>query len=82
MTCEYRFVGGACVPLRVHTVVVSVQHCEKVTLQDLREAVTKKVVQTVIPAKYLDSRTVIHVNPCGEFVLGGPQVSSSLFKFL
>ncbi|KAL1117838.1 hypothetical protein AAG570_004153 [Ranatra chinensis] len=78
VTCEYKFAGGACVPLRVHTVVVSVQHCEKVTLTELRSAVTKKVIQAVIPSKYLDSNTVIHINPCGEFVIGGPQSDAGL----
>lgn len=34
-----------------------------------------KVIKAVIPEKYLDERTVYHINPCGQFVLGGPQVS-------
>lgn len=33
-----------------------------------------KVIKAVIPEKYLDERTVYHINPCGQFVLGGPQV--------
>ncbi|XP_073985958.1 S-adenosylmethionine Synthetase isoform X3 [Rhodnius prolixus] len=78
VTCEYRFSAGACVPLRVHTVVVSVQHCDKISLKELREAVTQKVVHEVIPAKYLDDRTTVHINPCGEFVLGGPQCDAGL----
>lgn len=72
VTCEYMFENGACVPLRVHTVVVSVQHSEKVKLEELREQVLEKVVQNVIPKKYLDDKTIIHINPCGEFVVGGP----------
>lgn len=74
VTCEYCFSGGACVPLRVHTVVVSVQHSDKISLTELRQQVTKRVIHSVIPSKYLDSNTVIHVNPCGDFVMGGPQV--------
>lgn len=78
VTCEYKFVGGACVPLRVHTVVISVQHSEKVCLSELRAAVKKDVIHQVIPAKYLDSDTIVHINPCGEFVLGGPQCDAGL----
>lgn len=59
----------------MHTVVVSVQHSEKISLEDLRAAVLEKVIKTVIPEKYLDSKTIVHINPCGAFVMGGPQVS-------
>lgn len=65
---------GACVPIRVHTVVVSLQHSEKIGLDELRKAVMEKVIKEVIPARYLDERTVFHVNPCGLFIIGGPQV--------
>uniref|UniRef100_A0A0A9VPX0 S-adenosylmethionine synthase n=1 Tax=Lygus hesperus TaxID=30085 RepID=A0A0A9VPX0_LYGHE len=78
VTCEYKFIGGACVPTRVHTVVVSTQHSDKISLNDLRVAVREKVVHCVIPAKYIDSNTIIHINPCGEFVLGGPQCDAGL----
>lgn len=67
-------VGGACIPQRVHTVVISVQHSEKIALEDLRQEVMSKVVKTVIPSQYLDDRTIFHINPCGQFVMGGPQV--------
>lgn len=69
---------GACVPVRVHTVVVSVQHSEKVTLDELRRAVMEKVIKEVIPAKYLDEKTIFHVNPCGLFIIGGPQSDAGL----
>lgn len=65
---------GACVPVRVHTVVVSLQHSEKISLEELRKAVMDKVIKEVIPSRYLDDRTVYHVNPCGLFIIGGPQV--------
>lgn len=65
---------GACVPQRVHTIVVSLQHSEKITLDELREEVKRKVITEVIPAQYLDDNTVIHINPCGLFIIGGPQV--------
>merc|ERR1712127_1143963 len=78
VTCDYKFENGACVPTRVHTVVVSTQHSEKVTLPALREDVLEKVIKTVIPAKYLDADTKFHINPCGKFVIGGPTGDSGL----
>ncbi|XP_069700367.1 S-adenosylmethionine synthase isoform X3 [Periplaneta americana] len=78
VTCEYYMSHGACVPLRVHTVVVSVQHSEKISLDDLRADVMAKVIRVVIPEKYLDSRTTFHINPCGLFVVGGPQSDAGL----
>ena len=46
VTAEYIFDNGACVPIRVHTVVVSCQHSEKVTLEALRKDIMEKVVYT------------------------------------
>lgn len=65
---------GACIPLRVHTVVISVQHSEDVSLEQIRKDLMEKVVKNVIPIKYLDENTVYHLNPSGKFVIGGPQV--------
>merc|ERR1711953_729115 len=78
VTCEYLFDNGACKPLRVHTVVVSTQHSEKVTLAALREDVMEKVIKAVIPAKYIDENTKYHINPCGNFVIGGPMGDAGL----
>jgi len=78
VTCDYKFENGACVPTRVHTVVVSTQHSEKVTLPALREDVLEKVIKTVIPAKYIDADTKYHINPCGNFVIGGPMGDAGL----
>ncbi|KOX77579.1 S-adenosylmethionine synthase isoform type-2 [Melipona quadrifasciata] len=78
VTCEYVMDHGACVPIRVHTVVVSLQHSEKIGLEDLRKAVMEKVIKEVIPARYLDDRTIFHVNPCGLFIIGGPQSDAGL----
>jgi len=72
VTCEYEFENGAAIPIRVHTVVVSCQHSEKVTLEALRKDIMEKVVYTTIPKKYLDADTKFHINPCGNFVIGGP----------
>lgn len=63
------------VPLHVHTVVVSVQHDEEVTLDEMRDALKEKVVKAVVPSRYLDENTIYHLQPSGRFVIGGPQVS-------
>jgi len=78
VTAEYTFENGACNPIRVHTVVVSCQHSEKVTLEALRKDIMEKVVMTTIPKKYLDDDTKYHINPCGNFVIGGPMGDAGL----
>lgn len=78
VTAECHFENGACIPTRVHTVVVSVQHSEKVSLDCLREEIMEKVIKTTIPQKYIDSDTVYHINPCGNFVIGGPMGDAGL----
>ena len=50
----------------------------QVTLPALREDVLEKVIKTVIPAKYLDADTKFHINPCGNFVIGGPMGDAGL----
>ena len=85
VTAEYKFETsgstrgeGACVPLRVHTVVVSCQHSEKVTLEALRKDIMERVVMTTIPKMYRDADTKYHINPCGNFVIGGPMGDAGL----
>ncbi|CAH1113038.1 unnamed protein product [Psylliodes chrysocephalus] len=78
VTAEYTFEHGACIPQRVHTVVVSLQHSEKISLEELRKEIKEKVIKDVIPAKYIDEQTVIHINPCGLFIIGGPQSDAGL----
>ena len=56
---------------RVHTVVVSTQHSEKVTLEALRKDIMEKVVLATIPKQYITPETKYHINPCGNFVIGG-----------
>ena len=66
---------GACVPLRVHTIVISVQHSEQVSIDQLRSDLMEHVIKAVVPHQYLDAKTVYHLQPSGKFVIGGPQVS-------
>lgn len=66
-------------PIRVSTVVVSTQHSATISLKDLREDIIEKVIQPVIPVKYIDQETIIyHINPTGRFVVGGPQGDAGL----
>ncbi|HYT75716.1 MAG TPA: methionine adenosyltransferase [Vicinamibacterales bacterium] len=59
-------------PVRVDTVVVSTQHSSTVSNDTLREDITDKIVNRVIPAEMMDSKTRILINPTGRFVVGGP----------
>lgn len=74
VTIEYRMVDGATVPMRVHTVVISAQHAEHVELADMRSSILEKVIKEVIPSRFLDEKTIYHIQPTGKFVIGGPQV--------
>ena len=61
VTVEYKHDNGAVVPLRVHTVVVSAQHAEEISTEDLRKEIKEKIIKKVIPAKYLNDETIYHV---------------------
>ncbi|NOY06420.1 MAG: methionine adenosyltransferase [Chlorobi bacterium] len=65
-------------PVRVHTVVVSTQHAPNVSQKRIREDVIEQVIKKVIPARYLDRKTRIWVNPTGRFEIGGPHGDSGL----
>merc|ERR1712021_216440 len=78
VTAEHQIVGGAIVPVRVHTVVISVQHSDDISNEDMRVILREKVVNHVIPKQYLDSDTVYHIQPSGRFVIGGPQSDAGL----
>jgi len=78
VTIEYKHDGGATVPLRVHTVVISTQHSDDVSNDVIRKELLEQVVKRVIPASLLDDKTIYHLNPSGRFVIGGPQGDSGL----
>jgi S-adenosylmethionine synthetase len=78
VTIEYKKDGGAVVPLRVDTVVISTQHAEEISTADLRSEILEKIVKKVIPSNLLDDRTVYHIQPSGRFVIGGPQGDAGL----
>lgn len=65
-------------PKRVHTIVVSTQHDEDVTLQQIADDVREHLLPRVIDATFLDDDLVLHVNPTGRFVIGGPHGDTGL----
>ncbi|KAJ7417813.1 S-adenosylmethionine synthase [Willisornis vidua] len=73
VTVQYIQKNGAVIPVRVHTIVISVQHDETISLENMRRTLKERVIQNVVPAKYLDEKTVYHLQPSGRFVIGGPQ---------
>ncbi len=75
VTVEYDANGK---PVRVDAVVISTQHAEHVTNDELRRDILKNVIQAVIPAKLLDQDTKYHINPTGRFVIGGPMGDTGL----
>jgi S-adenosylmethionine synthetase len=74
VTVEYR--DGK--PARVDCVVISTQHSDEVSNDALRSAVVEQVIQPIVPAHMLDSRTKFHINPTGRFVIGGPMGDAGL----
>ncbi|MEC8025457.1 MAG: methionine adenosyltransferase [Myxococcota bacterium] len=60
-------------PCHIDTVVVSTQHAPTVSLEDIRAVVTQHVLRPVLPEGLFTDKTIIHVNPTGRFVTGGPK---------
>lgn len=65
-------------PVRVDTVVVSTQHAENITQEQIREDIITHVIKEIVPAELLDADTKYFVNPTGRFVIGGPAGDSGL----
>jgi S-adenosylmethionine synthetase len=63
---------------RIDTIVVSTQHSEEATHNQIKEFVIEEVLKKVIPAQWLDSKTKFLVNPTGRFVVGGPMGDAGL----
>jgi len=78
VTIEYKKDGGAVVPVRVDTIVVSTQHTDDISTEDIRKLIKSEIIDKVIPAHMLDERTVFHIQPSGRFVIGGPQGDAGL----
>jgi S-adenosylmethionine synthetase len=65
-------------PKRIEAVVVSSQHSDSISTEDLRAQIVEKVIRPTLPAEMLDDATKIHINPTGRFVTGGPQADCGL----
>jgi S-adenosylmethionine synthetase len=65
-------------PVRVDAVVISAQHADTVSTQELRAAILKDVIHTTLPGELLDADTKYHINPTGRFVIGGPMGDTGL----
>ena len=60
-------------PKRIHTVVVSTQHAPSIGYKQLRKQIIEKVILPVLPKRFVDKKTMFHINPTGRFVVGGPK---------
>ncbi len=59
-------------PVAIDAIVLSTQHSPEISLKDLREAVLEEIIKPVLPAEWLHAKTLYHINPTGNFVIGGP----------
>jgi len=75
VTVEYDENGK---PARIDAVVISSQHADTVSNEELRADILKYVIQAVLPEKWLDENTKYHINPTGRFVIGGPMGDTGL----
>lgn len=78
VTVEYENDDGAMVPKRVHTILISTQHDDNITNEFIQAELMEKVIKPVVPEKYLDDKTIFHLNPSGRFVIGGPHGDAGL----
>lgn len=78
VTVVYKNINGIPVPQRVHTIIISTQHDDGISNEQIRSELMEEVIKKVIPAKYLDENTIYHLNPSGRFVIGGPQGDAGL----
>ncbi len=70
VTVEYDAKGK---PQRIHTVVISTQHTADIKYKTLKDQIIKQVILPILPKKLVDKDLIIHVNPTGRFVVGGPK---------
>ncbi|EGA61273.1 Sam1p [Saccharomyces cerevisiae FostersO] len=78
VTVEYKDDHGRWVPQRIDTIVVSAQHADEITTEDLRAQLKSEIIEKVIPRDMLDENTKYFIQPSGRFVIGGPQGDAGL----
>lgn len=59
-------------PVSIDAVVLSTQHDPDISQKDLQEAVMEEIIKPVLPAQWIDKNTKFHINPTGQFIIGGP----------
>jgi S-adenosylmethionine synthetase len=65
-------------PKRIDTIVISTQHDEGVEQAQIKQDIKKHLIGTAIPEDFMDANTILHVNPTGKFVIGGPHGDTGL----
>ena len=75
VTVEYDEAGK---PVHVNAVVISTQHAEDVSQEQIHEDIRKYVIDPIVPAEFIDETTKVFINPTGRFVIGGPNGDSGL----
>jgi len=78
VTVDYEKKGGFLTPKRVHTILISTQHSPDVTNDKIAADLMEHVIKPVVPEKYLDDKTIFHLNPSGRFCIGGPHGDAGL----
>ena len=73
VTVEY---GDNSKPKRIHTIVVSTQHTEEIPYREIKKQVIENIILPVLPEKLVDNKLIVHVNPTGRFVIGGPKATA------
>jgi len=78
VTVVYKNVNGRMIPQRVHTILISTQHEDGISNDEIKRDLLEKVIKYVVPSKYLTKDTLYHLNPSGRFVIGGPHGDAGL----
>ena len=67
-------------PKRIEIILISTQHLENITQEELKKDIIEKVIKTTIPKELIDENTKIYINPTGRFVIGGPLGDTGLTR--
>mmetsp|Transcript_9423 Transcript_9423/g.15391 ORF Transcript_9423/g.15391 Transcript_9423/m.15391 type:complete len:388 (+) Transcript_9423:111-1274(+) len=78
VTVSYKEENGVTVPQKVHTILISTQHADGISQEQIEKDLKEHVIKPVIPAEYLDDETRYFLNPSGRFVIGGPHGDAGL----
>ena len=74
---EYKNEKGMVKPIRIYNILISTQHDETVTTEEIKKVLTEQIIKKVCPAEMLKDTDIV-INPSGSFILGGPAADSGL----